>query len=70
IFGLINSDSIGNISFPALQTAPAVSSSFPFIFQECDKEELRCLIPYAIDQDPYFRLTRDVVPRLNFPKYV
>jgi tryptophanyl-tRNA synthetase len=22
----------------------------------------------AIDQDPYFRMTRDVAPRLNFPK--
>lgn len=25
----------------------------------------RCLIPCAIDQDPYFRMTRDVAPRLN-----
>lgn len=27
-----------------------------------------CLIPQAIDQDPYFRLTRDVAPRLGFLK--
>lgn len=27
-----------------------------------------CLIPCAIDQDPYFRMTRDVAPRLGFPK--
>ena len=26
------------------------------------------LIPCAIDQDPYFRMTRDVAPRLGFPK--
>ena len=27
-----------------------------------------CLIPCAIDQDPYFRMTRDVAPRLGFLK--
>jgi len=27
-----------------------------------------CLIPQAIDQDPYFRLTRDIAPRLGFLK--
>lgn len=26
------------------------------------------MIPCAIDQDPYFRMTRDVAPRLGFPK--
>ena len=28
----------------------------------------RCLIPCAIDQDPYFRMTRDVAPRLGHKK--
>ena len=27
-----------------------------------------CLIPCAIDQDPYFRMTRDVAPRLGAVK--
>lgn len=27
-----------------------------------------CLIPCGIDQDPYFRMTRDVAQRLNHPK--
>jgi tryptophanyl-tRNA synthetase len=27
-----------------------------------------CLIPQAIDQDPYFRVTRDVAPRLGYLK--
>lgn len=27
-----------------------------------------CLIPQAIDQDPYFRMTRDVAPRLGWRK--
>jgi tryptophanyl-tRNA synthetase len=50
IFGLNDSDSIGKIAFPAIQAAPAISSSFPFIFKNSDKEELNCLIPCAIDQ--------------------
>lgn len=29
---------------------------------------VRCLIPCAIDQDPYFRLTRDVARKLGYPK--
>ncbi|VDN99493.1 unnamed protein product [Rodentolepis nana] len=32
------------------------------------KSEIGCLIPCAIDQDPYFRMTRDVAPRLGLPK--
>ena len=27
-----------------------------------------CLIPCAIDQDAYFRMTRDVAPRLGYRK--
>ncbi|CAF1217216.1 unnamed protein product [Didymodactylos carnosus] len=68
IFGFGDSDCIGKIAFPAIQAAPAISSTFPFIFGEKQKQELACFIPCAIDQDPYFRMTRDVAPRLNFPK--
>lgn len=50
IFGFTESDSIGKIAFPAIQAAPSVSSSFPFIFGEKLKQELACLIPCAIDQ--------------------
>lgn len=32
------------------------------------KGDIPCLIPCAIDQDPYFRLTRDVAQRLKYPK--
>ncbi|NXV05116.1 SYWC protein, partial [Cettia cetti] len=54
------------ISFPAIQAAPSFSSSFPQIFN--GKENIQCLIPCAIDQDPYFRMTRDVAPRIGQPK--
>ncbi|NXL61147.1 SYWC protein, partial [Chordeiles acutipennis] len=57
---------LGKISFPAIQAAPSFSSSFPQIFN--GKENIQCLIPCAIDQDPYFRMTRDVAPRIGQPK--
>ncbi|RUS72275.1 hypothetical protein EGW08_019963 [Elysia chlorotica] len=66
IFGFGNSDSIGKIAFPAVQAAPSFSSSFPLIFN--GKKDVPCLIPCAIDQDPYFRMTRDVAPRIDFQK--
>lgn len=66
IFGFGDSDCIGKISFPAIQAAPSFSSSFPHIFG--NKKDIPCLVPCAIDQDPYFRMTRDVAPRLNYPK--
>ncbi|KAJ4824911.1 hypothetical protein Tsubulata_007224 [Turnera subulata] len=66
IFGLDGEDSVGKTSFPALQAAPAFPSSFPHLFS--GKDDLRCLIPCAIDQDPYFRMTRDVAPRLRYRK--
>ncbi|XP_012276033.1 tryptophan--tRNA ligase, cytoplasmic [Orussus abietinus] len=65
IFGFGDSDPIGKISFPPTQAAPALSSTFPFIFKNA---KVHCLIPCAIDQDPYFRMTRDVAPKLGFPK--
>ena len=66
IFGFGDSDHIGKIAFPAVQAAPSFSSSFPALFG--GRAGLPCLIPCAIDQDPYFRMTRDVAPRLGFPK--
>lgn len=63
IFGFGDSDCIGKISFPAIQAAPSFSSSFPDIFG--GKPDVPCLIPCAIDQDPYFRMTRDVAPRMG-----
>lgn len=66
IFGFGDSSCIGKISFPAIQAAPSFSNSFPHIFG--DRKNIPCLIPCAIDQDPYFRMTRDVAPRLGYIK--
>lgn len=65
-FGFNDSDNIGKAHFVAVQAAPSFSNSFPQIFG--DKKDIPCLIPCAIDQDPYFRLTRDVAKRLKYPK--
>ncbi|MCO5601863.1 hypothetical protein L7F22_055988 [Adiantum nelumboides] len=46
--------------------APSFPTSFPHLFGE--KKDIYCLIPCAIDQDPYFRMTRDVAPRIGFHK--
>ncbi|XP_028808788.1 tryptophan--tRNA ligase, cytoplasmic [Neltuma alba] len=66
IFGFTGEDHIGKVSFPPVQAVPSFPSSFPHLFS--GKQNLRCLIPCAIDQDPYFRMTRDVAPRMGYHK--
>nr|CCC47328.1 putative tryptophanyl-tRNA synthetase [Trypanosoma vivax Y486] len=66
-FGFSLEDNCGRWMFPAIQAAPSFSASFPHIFPQ-SMGNVFCLIPQAIDQDPYFRLTRDVAPRLGYPK--
>lgn len=66
IFGFTDSDNIGRIHFASIQIATSFSSSFPHIFK--GKKDIPCLIPCAIDQDPYFRLCRDVATKLKYPK--
>jgi len=61
-FGFQDSTNIGMIFFPALQAAPA------FIESELVGHNVPCLIPAAIDQDPYWRVTRDVAPKLGYYK--
>ncbi|KAK0563458.1 tryptophan--tRNA ligase [Tilletia horrida] len=65
-FGFNDSDNIGKYHFVAVQASPSFSNSFPQIFGT--RSDIPCLIPCAIDQDPYFRQTRDVAPRLKYPK--
>ncbi|KAL6643928.1 hypothetical protein ACP70R_018694 [Stipagrostis hirtigluma subsp. patula] len=66
IFGFTSEDHIGKVSFPPVQAVPSFPSSFPHLFG--GNSQLRCLIPCAIDQDPYFRMTRDVAPRIGYQK--
>ncbi|ETV94561.1 tryptophan-tRNA ligase [Aphanomyces invadans] len=66
IFGFSGSDNIGKSAFPAVQACPSFPQTFPIPFS--GRTDLRCLIPCAIDQDPYFRMTRDVAPRIGYQK--
>ncbi|KAF8889770.1 hypothetical protein CPB84DRAFT_1849301 [Gymnopilus junonius] len=65
-FGFTESDNIGKVHFAAIQAAPAFSTTFPQIFGTAS--DIPCLIPCAIDQDPYFRLTRDISVKLKHSK--
>jgi len=62
IFGFTDSTNCGTVAFPAIQAAPSFSSTFLKLMGD---KQYRCLIPCAIDQDPYFRMTRDVAPRIG-----
>jgi tryptophanyl-tRNA synthetase len=57
VFGFTNETNIGMIFYTSLQSAPC--------FIEKDRS---VLIPLGVDQDPHFRLTRDVAPRIGMPK--
>jgi tryptophanyl-tRNA synthetase len=62
VFGFQNSTNIGMISFPAMQAAPC------FLPSRIEGRPTPCLIPAAIDQDPYWRVTRDVAEKLGYYK--
>ena len=66
IIGFDGETNIGKVAFPAVQAAPSFPSSFPVPLR--GRTDLRCLIPQAIDQDPYFRMTRDVAARIGCKK--
>lgn len=70
IFGFNDSTNIGRIHFGSIQGATSWASSFPHIFGTDEKKTaaIPALIPCAIDQDPYFRMTRDVSARIHYAK--
>ena len=62
VFGFKNETNIGMIFFTSMQSAPC------FLESERENRAVPVLIPCAIDQDPHFRITRDVAPSLGYPK--
>ena len=56
VFGFTNETNIGMIFYTALQSAP------------CFIENKPVLIPLGVDQDPHFRLTRDIAPKIGKQK--
>ncbi|XP_954251.1 tryptophanyl-trna synthetase, putative [Theileria annulata] len=65
-FGFDYSTNVGMISYPLLEGAASFSESFPNLFN--NKEDIMCLVPQGIDQDPFFRLTRSLAPKLGLKK--
>ena len=66
--GLDKSANLGKVMHTAVQAAPSFPECFPHIFGQ--RKDVRCLIPQAIDQDPFFRITRDIAPKLGLQKPV
>lgn len=62
VFGFTNTTNIGMIGFPPIQAAPC------FLPSIIEKKPTPVLIPAAIDQDPYWRITRDIAAKLGFYK--
>jgi tryptophanyl-tRNA synthetase len=62
VFGFSNSTNIGMIGFPSIQATPC------FLPSIIEGKPTPVLIPAAIDQDPYWRMTRDVAERLGYHK--
>jgi len=63
VFGVGDSDSPAKMAFPAVQMAPALPSTFGN--QLFGNKTLRCVVPSGIDQDPYFRVCRDVAKKMH-----
>ena len=62
VFGFTDETNIGSIFYTSMQTVPA------FLPSVIAKKNIPCLIPLGIDQDPHFRITRDILPRLGYYK--
>ena len=56
VFGFTGETNIGMIFYTSLQSAP------------CFIEDRPVLIPLGVDQDPHFRVTRDVAPKIGREK--
>jgi tryptophanyl-tRNA synthetase len=61
-FGFKDTNNIGSIFYTSMQ---AVLAFLPSIIK---KKKMPCLIPLGVDQDTHFRLSRDVIPKLGYPK--
>jgi tryptophanyl-tRNA synthetase len=61
-FGFQDSTNLGWIFWPAIQAVPC------FLHKKLTGENVPALIPAAIDQDPYWRITRDIAQKLGYYK--
>ncbi len=62
VFGFKPETNVGSIFYTSMQSVPCILPSV------IAKRNIPCLIPYAIDQDAHFRVTRDILPKLGYYK--
>jgi len=67
IFGFTDEASIAMMDWPLYQTAASYYQAYPNIFKG---KPTYCLVPHAIDQDPYFRLARDLSAKVEKYKLI
>jgi tryptophanyl-tRNA synthetase len=69
-FGFNDSNNVGEFHFCAVQSATSFATSFPHIFGDdpLKTRSIPCLIPCAIDQDPYFRQCREHAEKMKYKK--
>lgn len=66
IFGLTDENSnVGQYDWPFYQSAAAFYKAYPHLFNDVPAQ---CLVVYAIDQDPYFRMANDLAETMHLPK--
>lgn len=65
IFGFDTTATMAMYLWPIYQSIAAFSDAFPHIF---NGQPANCMVVYAIDQDPYFRLARDIGAKMNLIK--
>ena len=61
-FGFKGSTNLGAIFYTAMQAVPAILPS------AIKGKNIPCLIPLGADQDPHFRVARDVMPKIGYYK--
>lgn len=62
VFGFTNENNIGSIFYPAIQASPC------FLPSVLKGHNVPVVIPAAIDQDNYWRMTRDLADKLGYYK--
>lgn len=62
VFGFKESSNVGQIFFTCIQAVPA------FLESTLTGKNVPCLIPLAVDQDPHFRIARDIAPKIGYFK--
>jgi tryptophanyl-tRNA synthetase len=62
VFGFEPSSNVGQLFYTSMQSVPA------FLPSVLKGKNIPCLVPMGIDQDPHFRVARDILPKLGFLK--